>query len=69
MTDSDTSPPGILFRGSFSEKYSEWRERAVAAFWRIADKRIPKEWLYLALGGMALLLYMFVLFFGTRPRK
>jgi len=47
----------------------ECREKAVATFWRLADKRIPKEWLALALGGLALLVYAFVLFFGTRPRK
>lgn len=47
----------------------EWRRRATAAFWRLADKRIPKEWVLLALGGLVLLTYMFVLFFGTRPRK
>lgn len=47
----------------------ELKNRAVAAFWRLADKRIPKEWMLLILGGLALLLYVFVLFFGTRPRK
>ena len=47
----------------------ELKNRAVAAFWRLADKRIPKELMLLALGGLALLLYVFVLFFGTRPRK
>jgi hypothetical protein len=47
----------------------ELKNRAVAAFWRLADKRIPKEWMLLAFGGFALLLYVFVLFFGTRPRK
>jgi drug/metabolite transporter (DMT)-like permease len=47
----------------------EWKKRAGVAFWRIADKRIPKEWLLLAIGGVVLLVYVFVLFFGTRPRK
>lgn len=47
----------------------EWKKRAAVAFWRLADKRIPKEWVFFAVGGMALLVYLFVLFFGTRPRK
>ena len=46
-----------------------WRRRAAAAFWRVADKRIPKEWIFLAVGGLVLLTYILVLFFGTRPRK
>jgi hypothetical protein len=50
-------------------RVDELKNRAVAAFWRLADKRIPKEWMLLILGGLALLLYVFVLFFGTRPRK
>jgi hypothetical protein len=50
-------------------RFHELKNRAVAAFWRLADKRIPKEWMLLILGGLALLLYVFVLFFGTRPRK
>ena len=47
----------------------EWKNRAVVSFWRLADKRIPREWVLLALGGLALLVYVLVLFFGTRPRK
>jgi drug/metabolite transporter (DMT)-like permease len=47
----------------------EWKRRAGVAFWRLADKKIPKEWLLFFLGGLVLLVYVFVLFFGTRPRK
>jgi hypothetical protein len=47
----------------------DWKKKATVVFWRWADTRIPKEWLLLALGGIALLVYVFVLFFGTRPRK
>jgi hypothetical protein len=46
-----------------------WKNKAVASFWRLADKRIPRELLLLVLGGVALLAYVVVLFFGTRPRK
>lgn len=47
----------------------DWKTRTGAAFWRLADKRVPKEWLVFAFGGFVLLVYVFVLFFGTRPRK
>ena len=47
----------------------EFKERTAAAFWRFADKKIPKEWLLFTLGGVVLLVYVLVLFFGTRPRK
>ncbi len=50
-------------------RVDELKNRAVAAFWRMADKQIPKEWMLLILGGLALLLYVYLLFFGTRPRK
>ncbi len=52
-----------------SARLAEWRKRAGGAFWRLADKRISKEWLVFVLGGLVLLVYVFVLFFGTRPRK
>lgn len=57
------------FRIDMAIRVHELKNRAVAAFWRMADKRIPKEWMLFALGGLALLMYVFVLFFGTRPRK
>jgi hypothetical protein len=47
----------------------ELRRRAAATFWRLADMRVPKELLLAVIGGLALLTYLFVLFFGTRPRK
>ncbi len=49
--------------------FVEWRQKATATFWRLADKKIPKEWLLFLIGGLVLAVYMFVLFFGTRPRK
>lgn len=45
------------------------RKRVGESFWRLADKKIPNEWLVCILGGSALLAYLLVLFFGTRPRK
>ena len=47
----------------------ELKNRAVAAFWRLADKRIPKEWMLLILGGLALLLYVSVLVLRDTPPK
>ncbi len=47
----------------------EWKKKAGAVFWKIADRKIPNEWLVFILGGAVLLAYVFVLFFGTRPRK
>ena len=60
---------GSTFRELMVTRLLEWKNRAIASFWRLADKRIPKEWILLALGGLALLVYALVLFFGTRPRK
>jgi hypothetical protein len=45
-------------------RIAEWRKRAGVAFWRLADKRISKEWLVVLLGGLVLLVYVFVLFLG-----
>jgi hypothetical protein len=50
-------------------RVADWKKRAGVIFWRYADKRIPNEWLVFVLGGLVLLVYVFVLFFGTRPRK
>jgi hypothetical protein len=47
----------------------DWKRKAVIGFWRLADKKIPKEWLLFVLGSLVLLVYLLVLFFGTRPRK
>jgi hypothetical protein len=52
-----------------NERISEWKRRAGIEFWRYADKKIPKEWLAFCLIGLVLLAYVFILFFGTRPRK
>jgi hypothetical protein len=46
-----------------------WKKGIAATFWRLADKRIRKEWIVAVLGGLTLLVYLLVLFFGTRPRK
>ena len=73
---SSPKHPGLGGRRSDSDfpdnmfpRIAEWRKRAGVLFWRLADKRISKEWLVFLLGGMVLLVYVFVLFFGTRPRK
>lgn len=62
---------GVFFRGCsrICARVLGWKKRAGATFWRLADKRIPKEWIVFALGGLVLFVYVLVLFFGTRPRK
>ena len=44
------------------------KERLVAVFFRLADKRVPREWLFISVGALALAFFLIVLFFDPYRR-
>lgn len=46
----------------------ECGERILASIFKLADKRIPNEWLFAVLGALALAAFLFILFFDPYRR-
>ncbi len=56
------------FRQRFTAYLAESEKRLSARILKLADKRIPNEWLFAALGALALAAFLFILFFDPYRR-
>lgn len=55
-------------RQRFTAYLRECKERILASIFKLADKRLPNEWLFAALGALALAAFLFILFFDPYRR-